>query len=322
MLPPGASQGPSMMQNARILRAPDPKLLQNASVRGMVLGGSMLAAVLLVVGLAYLDLQRDQAQAQAEFVDAETVLAETLAATLQARLEHGSSDFSGMFRAAESDVWQRIVAVSGDRAVDLVPNPRGWPPFQLDTRPGTVDRDHAESLGIGKRRAVAVVARVAGQPWSVMVVSSARRVRDRARLGTQRLLAATGLVCLLVLLFGALVLRQNRRALALAEKLRLRERSEEIVESLPLGVLALDAEGRVASVNRFLQVRGAKIGPFAEALAIDDAEREPLSLLIDEARRTCSRRRPARSSCILQEGRGRSCRVAAGSSTLTPFRWA
>jgi signal transduction histidine kinase len=60
---------------------------------------------------------------------------------------------------------------------------------------------------------------------------------------------------------------QQRRAAALREALRLaaataalRERSEKIVEAIPLGVLALDGDLRVTAVNPFLIERGARSG--------------------------------------------------------------
>jgi signal transduction histidine kinase len=141
-------------------------------------------------------------------------------------------------------------------------------------------RADAAFLGLGRRSAVAGFAPVAlsdGRRWSLAVVASARRVRDRARVGAWRLLAATLLAGLLVGLFGYVLDRQQRRELALAEALRLaeataalRERSEKIVEAIPLGVIALDRDQRVTSVNPYLEGRdvaagGALSSAFADA---------------------------------------------------------
>ena len=140
-----------------------------------------------------------------------------------------------------------------------------------------LSRDAASSLGLGLRLAVAGFAPVpvrGGEPWSVAIVTSARRVRDRARMAAYRLAAATGLAGLLVALFGVAVSRQQRRERHLGEALdlaeatsALRERSEKIIEAIPIGVLALDREGRVTATNPYLAERGVRAGgSLAEAL--------------------------------------------------------
>ena len=169
-------------------------------------------------------------------------------------------------------------------------------------------RAPADALGLGKRAAVAGYARVpiGDGTWSVAVVTSAKRVRDRARLAAWRLGAATGLTALMVGLFGVVITRQQRRAQELVEALRLaeataalRERSEKLVESVPLGVLAVDAAARVTAVNPFLADRGARPGAtLSDALpGIGADERAPLDALLAEARAT--RRTQARQALTL-----------------------
>ncbi len=168
-----------------------------------------------------------------------------------------------------------------------------------------LDRSAAAALGLDRRTAVASWARVPlderlhrGKPWSVGAVVSAKRVRDRARLAAWRLAAATGLTALLVALFGVFIARQQRRSQQLAEALRLagatlalRERSEKLVEAIPLGVLALDGDGRVTAVNPYLAERGvAPNATLAQALpkaSPDDVA--ALQALVDDAR---ARRQP------------------------------
>ena len=158
-------------------------------------------------------------------------------------------------------------------------------------------RSSAEALGLDRRAAVAgfAVVPLRTGSWSVAVVASAMRVRDRARLAAWRLAAATGLTALIVGLFGVAVTRQQRRAQALADALSLaeataslRERSEKLVESVPLGVMAVDANGRVTAVNPFLAERGARTGAsLNEAIAgasLD--EQAPIDALLAEARAT------------------------------------
>jgi two-component system, NtrC family, sensor histidine kinase HydH len=169
-------------------------------------------------------------------------------------------------------------------------------------------RASAAALGLERRAAVAgyAVVPLRTGAWSVAVVASAKRVRDRARLAAWRLLAATGLTALIVGLFGVAITRQQRRALALADALRLaeataslRERSEKLVESVPLGVMAIDSAGRVTAVNPFLGERGARPGASltdaVPGLAPD--ERAPIDALLAEARAT--RRSQTRQGLLL-----------------------
>ena len=114
------------------------------------------------------------------------------------------------------------------------------------------------------------------------------------------------MTALIVGLFGVAITRQQRRAQALADALglaeataSLRERSEKLVESVPLGVMAVDADGRVTAVNPFLADRGARAGASLTAaipgLSLD--EQAPIDALLAEARAT--RRSQTRQSLAL-----------------------
>jgi signal transduction histidine kinase len=139
-----------------------------------------------------------------------------------------------------------------------------------------LDDDAATSLGLAGA-AVAGFAPVrldAHHGWAVAAVTSAHRLNERDRVAVVRLAATTGVASLLVALFALVVVRQERRARSLAEKLRfaatvaeLREHSERIVESLPVGILEVDADLRVRTVNPYLAQRGVRAGALlADAL--------------------------------------------------------
>ncbi len=159
-------------------------------------------------------------------------------------------------------------------------------------------REAADSLGLGPRLAVAGFAPVpvvAGRSWGVAVIASARRVRDRARLTAWRLAITTGLASLLVALFGVAAGRQQRREQGLAEALRLaeataalRERSEKMIEVIPIGVLALDAQQQVVSANPYLLDRGVRPNrPLRDAIPSANADEvATLEALLLEARET------------------------------------
>jgi len=154
-----------------------------------------------------------------------------------------------------------------------------------------LDRPAADALGLQPRLAVAAYAPVRSRvgQWSVAFVRSARRVRDRARLAGWRLFAAAGIASALVAVFGLVLGRRERQKLELEQKLRLaettsalRERSEQVMEVLPLGVMALDRDGRIASVNPWLASRGIAAGGTI-ASAFPDA-RQALERIVAEAR--------------------------------------
>jgi signal transduction histidine kinase len=280
----------------------------------------MAAAVPLVCLLAWLDLRREQARALEDFTSEQAALAEAFAGALQPRV-HGA-----LAELTEPAALLRDLPVAPDRLVVIAdPTGRarvlasGAPELdrQLDDVRALLERMQAggagalalgrpaaASLGLPLRLAVAGFAPIPGSRWSVAVVASARRVRDRARVSTWRLLAATTLTSALVGLFGFFVTRQQRRSLALAEALRLaeataalRERSEKIVETIPLGVLALDGAERVSSVNPWLAERRVAPGQaLAQALPRTRPEElAPLTALVAEARAT---RRPGHHAAL------------------------
>ena len=175
-------------------------------------------------------------------------------------------------------------------------------------------REAAASLGLERRSAVAGHASVdgLGHRWSVAVVASAMRVRDRARVGAWRLVAAAGLASLFAGLLGWVVVRQQRHALGLADELRLaaataalRERSEKIVDAIPIGVLTVDGALRVRSANPFLAGLGVRIpdGSASLAAVLVDAtpdERAALEALLASAH--ADRRSATRQGLALHLG--------------------
>jgi signal transduction histidine kinase len=228
--------------------------------------------------------------------------------------------FDGLSAAQNPAPMRWLILDDGRRWIDFAPTPLPAARWQIDDtrvpadvrrlldemasgRDGAamLDRPAAAALGLEQRRAVAGFAPLHLAPdrtWSIAVVASARRVRDRARVSAWRLGASTGVAALLVGLFGLFIGRQQHRARALGEALRiaeataaLRERSEKIVESIPIGVLTLDERMRVVAANPYLSSRGIAGGialPDALAGATPD-ERAMLEVVVAEARKT---RRP------------------------------
>jgi two-component system, NtrC family, sensor histidine kinase HydH len=282
---------------------------------------AMAAAVGLVFAAAFVDSRRDAERELADFSAEQSLLAQTFALSAGARLSaapfDSSSKSSGASPAALfdgaplGDLPSAWLIMDGARRWTLHgPRDLGWHDdagatddlraLFADVAAGKrgarfIDRNSAAAIGLGARGAVAGFAPLPSG-GGVAVVTSARRVRDRGRLGAWRILASTGLAALMAGLFGAAVTRQRRRAESLAAALRLagetaalRERAQKIVEAIPLGVLALDAAGRVTSVNPFAAERGVRAGaPLAETFAatLDGDSAAAIAALVKTATET------------------------------------
>jgi signal transduction histidine kinase len=148
----------------------------------------------------------------------------------------------------------------------------------------------AASLGLPRRSAVVAWNRFLGpdrRPWTMGAVVSATALESRERSLLRRLLMVSGALVLALGVVAAVVVGHLRRTAVLGERLRtaqqvahLRERSEKLLESVPVGLIGLTGEGRVALVNRFLQERvgAVKIGlPLPDALPM--AGRESMTTL-------------------------------------------
>lgn len=147
--------------------------------------------------------------------------------------------------------------------------------------------------------AVAVAATVrigeAGDPWTLVRVSSAASLRSQERTLVRRLVVGGGLALALLLASAAYVLYNTRRAAVLRERLRhadklahLTEKAEKILDHIPSGVLALSDGLRITATNRWLEARLRRpvLGaPLAEAFAhAPAAQLAQLAELVAQAR--------------------------------------
>jgi two-component system sensor histidine kinase HydH len=127
----------------------------------------------------------------------------------------------------------------------------------------------ASAFGLPQRSAVLGWHTFEGpghQPWMVGVINSAVTLESRERSLTRRLWVVALALVISLGAVAALVLRHLRRSAVLHERLRtaqqiayLRERSEKIVENVPVGLIGLTRDGSVALVNRFLQERVGQV---------------------------------------------------------------
>jgi signal transduction histidine kinase len=118
--------------------------------------------------------------------------------------------------------------------------------------------------------------------WVVTWLASTRAIDEREASMVARVVLTAIAAALAVAAIGALILRQQRKAVELEGRLRLvqalasaRQTSESIVENAPLGVLGVSMDGKVVLANSFLTDRFGPIrigAPLAEAFTGAGAE--------------------------------------------------
>jgi two-component system NtrC family sensor kinase len=266
--------------------SPSPATRPNGSPRGATLGASMLLAVVLVTGLAYWDEERESAAALQDFATEQSTLASSLAASLSALLStHGSKTVDAvggtMLRAAQriERPGEVLVLIRPPGAHDFrTTDGRTLP---VDSLGATLDRNQtslrltpkeAVPFGLPERTAFAGLASVDGDPrgaWGVAAVATARRERDREQRARIRLVLGVALASGLVLAFGGVALRKQRKEL-------------ELERELVVSAVQSTGDERLA-----LATRAAVMGTFAMGIAHEVST--PLGVIVGRAEQLLGR---------------------------------
>jgi signal transduction histidine kinase len=184
----------------------------------------MIAAVLAIGGLAYLDERRRSEAGLDDFAEQQAAVARALAVAVAVELETvpGAAPTHPRVTATlaaldRDDVRVLLVPPSGN-ARSLRGQEVALPAAARTARTLDLERNEAAALGLPERKAMAGVADLPAG-WRLAVVASAERLRDRDREGLGRLLLAIGLAAGLVTVFGGLALARQRQQLELAHAL-------------------------------------------------------------------------------------------------------
>jgi signal transduction histidine kinase len=278
----------------------------------------MLLAIAAIAGLAYVDEEREGAAALADFAQEQTTLAQSIAGALSAHLSAlGDPDI------AKNPLEQRPELPSAiERYLVAAVHPSGQPErpkhrlvlVQPPDTSGLRTTDgrfvvapeilraleqgqtylrlapaEAGRLGLPVRTALAGLASVDAGPagrWGIAAVASAERERDRERWAHWRLILSVTAASGLVLSFGGLAMRNQRKELLLRYRLELAEISGQRDERLEragraaiMGTLAVGVAHEISTPLGIIAGRAEQLTP---KLAGDERAASGVRIILEQ----------------------------------------
>jgi signal transduction histidine kinase len=255
-----ASTPSRLVENAR--DAADRVALRTSSILAW-----MVIAIALVTALAYWDEERESQAALDDFAHEQTTLAVSLSAGLGDKLtvlapELALAAARSIERPGSVRVFLARSTQEGFIASDgaIVRSPLLELAVAQTKASYRLSRADAAALGLPSRTAIAglhAIDAAAGR-WTVVVVATARAERDRELRARWRLVLGVVVTSGLVLAFGGLALRTQRKELELAHQLVLTtlrtERDERLVRADKLATMGALATGIAHEVSTPLGV--------------------------------------------------------------------
>jgi len=283
-----------------------------------VLAVAMVATVVLVAGLAYWDAERESAAALEDFAQEQATLATALGAGLRVRgLQNpafGTSEVLQQIRSIERanslTILVRAPGTSELRTTDGrdMSSPRLMEAVRDGKSVVRIPREEAAAFGLPARTALAGLSRVdagQGQTWDILAVATAERERDRESRARRRLVLSVFTAAGLVLAFGGVAFRVQRKELMLERGLAVaeaRQRSDERLQratraavmgtlamgvaheiSTPLGVIAAKAEQLMPKVAHDERLAASASAILAQTSRIKEVIRGLLGLARGDA---------------------------------------
>lgn len=282
-------------------RSRGPKALATRTSRVSAL---MAFAISAVAVLAYWDSRRESRSALADFAREQATLAQGLATAVSGRVQA----FHGDPSTATADLLAAVRSMERPSNLSLLLSAPGQD--GLSTTHGSVvhdatveralregiswvrlDRDEAPAFGLPQRTAVAGLATFEGSNgrWGLVVVTTALRERDREVRAQWRSVAGVLLASGLVLVFGGLAMRKQRKELELARELAIndleREREEQLVQIDKLATMAALATGIAHEVSTPLGVIVGRAEQLLPKVNHDERAKKGVEAIIEQGTR-------------------------------------
>jgi signal transduction histidine kinase len=280
----------------------------------------MLLAIVAIAGLAYVDEEREGAAALADLAQEQTTLAQNLAMALSAQLSATQQDALTVSPSHPSErpeipsvlaiYLSQLVHASGsaespNRLMVLLQPPGTAKVYASDGRFMEAPEIHAAleagrsylrlapaeagRLGLPARMALAGFSRfetgLAGR-WGIAAVASAERERDRERWARWRLLLSVAAASGLVLTFGGLALRNQRKELLLRHRLELADLSGQRDDRLQragraatMGTLAVGVAHEISTPLGIIAGRAEQLVP---KLASDERAAGNVRIILEQ----------------------------------------
>lgn len=285
-------------------------------IRRFVVRSWLLVATLLsigvVFGVAIWSVAREREASLADYSTRQALLATAVASDFGNRLAAQATATGSTSLPLTDDLIAELLAGARqiERPRDLIvlaaaPNASGFLTTDKRIIPssrlrGAIDagsdtvivpRDEASLFGLPRRMAIAGLAQVsAGSTggWSVVVLASAERLRDRQIMEERRLAITVAVVTLVVAAFGFIARRRQRHELELEQRIAIssleREREAALAKADKMAALAALSTGIAHEVGTPLGVIVGRVEQVMERVA-DDRAKGALDVVLEQVDR-------------------------------------
>jgi two-component system, NtrC family, sensor kinase len=246
--------------------------------RNIRLIGAMVLIVAVIAGASYWDAWRESEAAFQDFADEQTTLARALAATSRPTGD-APSDEAAFLAGLRSVERARSLVVLARRGGDarlrttsggVVASPLVSAALDRGLSAVRIPREEAPAFGLPRRTALAGLAH-AGAAWDVVAVATAEGQRDREFWARRRSILSVVTAAGLVLAFGGLAMRNQRKELVLERELALAaerrgrdERLERASRAAVMGTLALGVAHEIATPLGVIAARAEQMAAKVE----------------------------------------------------------
>jgi signal transduction histidine kinase len=268
-------------------------------IRHLRLVVAMALIVAVVAGLAYWDTRREATAALQDSAEKQAALSQALAHMIAVRASDGSSlspaaIFDVLRKVERQDALTLFIHRPGEdglRASDgrLVRSSRIAEALQQGTTTVRIPREEAEAFDLPPRTALAGISTIdagAFRGWAVVATASAERQRDREMRARRRLVLSILTAAGLVLAFGGLALRNQRKELVLERELAVAsiqqkrdERLQRASKAAVVGTLAMGIAHEISTPLGVIAARAEQLTPKVEG---DERARTSLQAILTQ----------------------------------------